>query len=368
MGLEFFRHKRVLVSGHTGFKGGWLCLWLQELGSRVHGYALPPPTTPSLFEVARVGDGMTSYEGDVRDLPRLLEVFEEVRPEIVFHLASQAIVRQSYEEPTETLAVNTLGTAHLLEAVRRTRYPRSVVVVTSDKCYENVERREGYREDEALGGRDPYSVSKACAELVTRCYRRSFLRDGGEPPVPVATARAGNVIGGGDWARDRLVPDLVRALLDGAPFQVRYPEAVRPWQFVLDPLAGYLALAERLWHDGQSFAEAWNFGPPEQEVLEVGRLVAAIRKRWGGEGVELEVEPAPGPHPHEHHLLLLDPTKAVSRLGWRPVQPLGETVKAIVDWYQAFGAGDDVRELSLRQIAAYERRLAWQGVPVPAPE
>ncbi len=350
---DFWHGKRVLVTGHTGFKGSWLSLWLQNLGAEVVGYSLPAPSQPSLFEEARVHDGMKSLEGDVRDLDHLSRVFAEARPEIVFHLAAQALVRPSYRDPLETFSTNVLGTVHLMEALRRTSGARAVVTITSDKCYENVEKRAGYREGDALGGHDPYSASKACQEIVASSYRKSFLATG-EDAIGAATARAGNVIGGGDWGEDRLVPDLMRATLAGETLHVRYPQAVRPWQFVLDPLCGYLKLAQHLFSDSEHYSEAWNFAPSGQEELSVGALVDRIAEAWGE---EIRVEKAQGQQLHEHHLLLLDPSKAEERLAWRARLDANETIDWIVEWYRAYRDGVDARATTLRQIEDFQERL-----------
>ena len=349
---SFWQDKKVLVTGHTGFKGSWLSLWLQQEGARLVGYALPPPTTPSLFELARVGEGMTSIDGKLQHLGHLRSVIAEHRPEVVLHLAAQAIVRASYVDPVETYSSNVMGTVHLLEAVRLEPGARVVVVVTSDKCYDNLELERGYREGDALGGRDPYSSSKGCAELVTRAYRDSFLASS-EPPVAVASARAGNVIGGGDWGRDRLVPDIMRSFLERRPLYIRNPQAIRPWQHVLDPIGGYLTLAERLWQDGERFAEAWNFGPADGDPLPVGAMVERIQELWDD---PVEVELDPGPHPHEHHLLRLDPAKAEQQLGWKARLALPDTLEWVVEWYRAYSDGGDMRELTEAQIARYRTR------------
>jgi CDP-glucose 4,6-dehydratase len=341
----------VLVTGHTGFKGAWLCAWLQLLGAQVYGYALPAATSPSLFQAARISRGMRSIEGDVRDHDALARAVEETRPEVVLHLAARAIVRQSYADPVDTFSTNVLGTVNLLDAVRRSDSVRAVVVVTSDKCYENREWFWSYREKSALGGRDPYSASKACAELVTRAYRDSYFESG----PWVATARAGNVVGGGDWADDRLVPDTVRALVEGRPVELRYPNAIRPWQHVLEPLAGYLRLAERLHRDGEPYAEAWNFAPREDDARAVGWLAERLQAAWG---VEPAWEPQEGPRPHEHIYLKLDSSKARALLGWQPRLTIESTVAWIVDWYRDYYSGADARELVEAQVASYAERLA----------
>ena len=345
----FWRGKRVFVTGHTGFKGGWLTLWLTELGAEVHGYALAPPTKPSLFDVtglqARLG-GHT--QGDLRDAARLAQAVRQARPDILLHLAAQALVRPSYANPLETLAVNVLGTAHVLEAVRHTSCVRALINVTSDKCYENREWLWPYRENEALGGADPYSASKACAELVGAAYRTAFLADAG---VHVASARAGNVIGGGDWAADRLVPDFLRAIDAERPLSIRSPAAIRPWQHVLEPLAGYLLLAERLFaEDGAAYAEAWNFGPADEDARPVCWVVEYLCSRVPGARWQCDT----AHHPHEAHTLKLDSAKARTRLGWRPRWRLEEALKRTLDWHLAWRAGADMAEYSLGQVRAYQ--------------
>ena len=355
MDPEFWHGRSVFVTGHTGFKGGWLCLWLESLGARVVGYSLPPPTTPSLFEAAAVGRGIESVEGDVRDADGLAEALARARPEVVFHLAAQAIVKTGYEEPVETYASNVMGTCHLLEAVRRSPGVRAVVVVTSDKCYADT-GRTAHAEGDPMGGHDPYSSSKGCAELVTTAYRLSFLATEADdrPAVQVASARAGNVIGGGDWGDHRLVPDVVRAVAAGEPVRVRSPRAVRPWQHVVNPLSGYLLLAEELCRRGARLAEGWNFGPGEEDCREVSWLIDRVVQRWG-DGASWRREPHPGFH--ETSFLMLDCAKARRDLGWRPPVDLETAVDWLVDWYKLHAAGGDVRALTLEQIAETERRL-----------
>jgi CDP-glucose 4,6-dehydratase len=338
---------RVFVTGHTGFKGGWLCLWLQSMGADVHGYALQPPTNPSLFAVAGVERGMASHTlGDIRDHDRLSAAVARARPDVVFHLAAQPLVRYSYQQPVETYATNVMGTVHLLEAVRATPGIRAVVNVTSDKCYENRESAVGYREDDSMGGHDPYSSSKGCAELVTAAYRHAFLADAG---VPVATARAGNVVGGGDWAQDRIVPDFLRALDTGTTLTLRSPGAVRPWQHVLEPLSGYIALAERLSTHGAALAEAWNFGPADEDAHAVQWVVEYLAARSPG----LLWTRDPSPPPHETRFLKLDSSKARLRLGWKPRWQLQTALDKTLDWHEAWRRGDDMRETTLSQIADY---------------
>lgn len=355
MNRAFWRGRRVFLTGHTGFKGGWLALWLQDCGAEVTGYALPPPTTPSLFELAGVADNMRSVIGDIRDLSALTAAVAEARPEVVFHLAAQPLVRYSYTSPVETYATNVMGTVNLLEAVRAVDSVRAVVVITTDKCYENREWVWGYRENEPMGGYDPYSNSKGCAELVTAAYRSSFFNPAryAEHGVAVASVRAGNVIGGGDWAQDRLVPDIVRAFLAGQPVEIRNPHAIRPWQHVLDPLNGYLVLAERLCGSkATAFAEGWNFGPAEDDAEPVQAVVEQLATCWG-DGASWRLDG--GEHPHEAHFLRLDCAKARTRLGWRPRWPLAKALTEVAGWYKAFGEGKNLRSLTLQQIETFER-------------
>jgi CDP-glucose 4,6-dehydratase len=345
---EFWRGKRVLVTGHTGFKGSWLSLWLQSVGAEVIGYSLPTPTTPSLYEAARVAKGMTSIHGDVRELDPLVETIKKERPEIVFHLAAQPLVRLSYEHPVETFMTNAIGTANVLEATRTTEGVRAAVMITTDKCYENKEWVWGYREHEPLGGHDPYSSSKACAELVTAAYRSSYFSKSG---VAVASARAGNVIGGGDWAADRLVPDIMKAAEKNISVAIRNPAAVRPWQHVLEPLHGYLMLAEKLWDEGQKYAEPWNFGPRESDFATVGEVTEKLIRLWG-DGACWEAVPSTGPH--EAHLLMLDSAKARTQLGWIPKLNLAACLEWVVRWYKANKGGEDMRKVTTAQIADYQ--------------
>lgn len=350
MNLSFWRDKRVLLTGHTGFKGGWLALWLERLGARVTGFSLAPPTDPSLFEEARVAEGMHSVLGDIRALPALEGAFAEAEPEIVLHLAAQSLVHYGYRNPLETWSTNVMGTAHVLEMSRRSPGVRAVVSVTSDKCYRNNEWVWGYRESDPLGGKDPYSSSKACAELVTAAFRDSYFT-GDEASPFVASARSGNVIGGGDWSEDRLVPDLVRGFTGGRATAIRCPGATRPWQHVLEPLRGYLLLAQRLWEEGPDFASAWNFGPAERDARSVQWIADRLVERWGGDARwELDAET----HSPEATYLALDCSKAHRQLGWRPALPLERGVDWLVDWYRDQHAGGDARELTLRQIAEYE--------------
>jgi CDP-glucose 4,6-dehydratase len=349
----FWRGKRVFLTGHTGFKGAWLALWLADLGAEVIGYSLPPPTEPSLFDVARVKSRLRHLEGDVRDEAKLALAVAEARPDIVFHMAAQSLVRLSYDEPVATYATNVMGTVHLLEAVRRSEGVRAVVCVTSDKCYENRETSRPYREGDAMGGHDPYSSSKGCAELVTSAYRRSFFA--GPDRAAVATARAGNVIGGGDWARDRLVPDLLNGFAAGVSPLVRFPSAVRPWQHVLEPLAGYLRLAEALWAGEPGAADGWNFGPDEGDARPVGWIADRLAALWGG-GAAWETTGEP--QPHEAHVLRLDCAKARRQLGWRPVWALDEALSQTVAWRRALDEGSDMADFTLHQIRSRQGALA----------
>lgn len=351
---DFWQGKRVFLTGHTGFKGGWLSLWLQSLGAEVTGYALNPPTNPSLFEVAKVGDGMTSIVGDIRDLDMLQRSMKAANPDIVIHMAAQPLVRYSYANPVETYATNVMGTVHLFEAVRQCSNVRSVVNITTDKCYENREWDWGYRENEPMGGYDPYSNSKGCAELVTSAYRSSFFNpaDYAKHGVALASVRAGNVIGGGDWAQDRLVPDTIDAFMNGRPVVIRNPHAIRPWQHVMEPLSGYLLLAERLYEQGPNYAEGWNFGPNDTDAKPVEWIVERLANLWGkGASWSLDM----GEHPHEANYLKLDISKARNQLGWAPKLNLGEALELIVGWYRAYGADQSMQEVVLDQIQQYSK-------------
>jgi CDP-glucose 4,6-dehydratase len=345
----FWRGKRVFLTGHTGFKGSWLSLWLQSLGAQVHGLALAPPTTPNLFTVAQVANGMASSTlGDIRDLATVQQAMHACQPDIVIHMAAQPLVRLSYAEPVETYATNVMGTVHVLEAARQAASVKAIVVVTTDKCYDNKEWLWGYREDEPMGGHDPYSNSKGCAELVTSAYRRSFFQEKG---IALASARAGNVIGGGDWAADRLVPDILRAFEQNQPVVIRNPHATRPWQHVLEPLSGYLSLAEHLYTQGQTFAEGWNFGPKDDDARPVQWIVEHMVNSWGN-GASWQQDG--GVHPHEANYLKLDISKAKARLGWQPRWPLATALEKITAWHHAWLSSANMHEFTFEQIYQYQ--------------
>ena len=350
MNPEFWKNKNVLITGHTGFKGSWLSLWLQNLGANVSGYALPAPTQPSLFEVANVAEGMHSVEGDVRDLDGLKKMLKSCRPEIIIHMAAQALVRSSYDNPVETYATNVMGTVNLLEAVRHSDGVRVVLNITSDKCYDNQEWVWAYRENEPMGGHDPYSSSKGCAELVTKAYRESYFSDG-EQNCALASARAGNVIGGGDWATDRLIPDIIRAFTQSSTVVIRSPNAIRPWQHVLEPLNGYLTLVENLCEQGSEYAGGWNFGPAEQGAMPVEWIVAKMIEAWG-EGASYELDT--GTQVHEANYLKLDSSKARSLLGWAPKLDLSQALEWLTEWYKICRQGEDMHAYTLSQIHTYQ--------------
>ena len=353
----FWRDKRVFLTGHTGFKGSWLSLWLETLGATVMGYALAPPTTPSLFEAAQLASGMRSVHGNICHLADMRSAMTSFQPEIVFHLAAQPLVRLSYQDPLGTYQTNVLGTANLLDCVRACASVRAVIVVTSDKCYENKDWPWGYRETDTLGGHDPYSSSKACAELVVDSYRNSFFPASryAEHRVAIASARAGNVIGGGDWAADRLIPDLMRGFAAGHSVSIRNPHATRPWQHVLEPLRGYLMLAESLFEHGTHFSGAWNFGPGYEDVKPVEWIVQTLAQGWGG-GATWQVDD--GIHPHEASTLKLDWSKAAQTLNWKPALNLTEALQMTLDWYRGFFRGDEVREHCVRQVSEYMDKAA----------
>jgi CDP-glucose 4,6-dehydratase len=350
---SFWQGRRVFLTGHTGFKGSWLSLWLNMLGADVTGYALDPPTQPNLFEQAHVAKSIRSIRGDIRDFGQLERALSDCRPEIVLHLAAQSVVRSSYDDPIGTYFSNVMGTVHLLEAVRHLGLRCAIVNVTSDKCYDNREWIWGYRENEPMGGHDPYSNSKGCAELVTSAYRDSFFAPEAieSHGVALGSARAGNCIGGGDWTSHQLIPDLVRGFLSGEPCLIRNPAAHRPWQLLLEPLRGYLMLAERLAEDGARYASGWNFGPADIDVKPVSWIADELVRLWGS-GASWRLDS--GAHPHEAQALKLDATKAAAILDWRPVLPLKNALAWITEWYRAFSIGADIRQLTMEQIKRYE--------------
>ena len=354
---DFWRGRRVLLTGHTGFKGSWLALWLEALGAEVTGYALEPPTEPSLFKEARVERSLHSIIGDIRDFDRFSAVVAECRPEVVLHLAAQSVVKRGYTDPIETYAANVMGTVHLLEAIRRLELRCAIVNVTSDKCYAHRASGAPYRETDPMGGDDPYSNSKGCAELVTTSFRQSYFPPAslGKHGVALGSARAGNAIGGGDWTADQLIPDLIRAFSAGRPCLIRSPGGIRPWQFLLEPLRGYLMLAERLAGSGaEAFASGWNFGPVESDAKPVSWIADRLQQQWGGAAQWIRDQ---GAHPAEAAVLRLDASKAASVLGWSPAIGLDRTLDWIVEWYRAWSAGEDARRLTVDQISRYEQML-----------
>jgi CDP-glucose 4,6-dehydratase len=355
MNPSFWKGRNVFITGHTGFKGGWLSLWLQRLSANVVGYSLQAPTVPSLYETAGVKSGMVTIAGDVRDYARLRESLEKHRPEIIFHMAAQSVVRLSYEDPIDTYSTNVMGTVNLLEAVRRLPGKAAIVNVTSDKTYENNEWVWGYRETDRLGGHDPYSNSKACSELVTQSFRDSFFAGvaGEGPEKSIATARAGNVIGGGDWTRDQLIPDVMNAFHEGRPVVLRNPQATRPWQFVLDCLDGYVTLAEKITADGAKYCGPWNFGPHQEDTLSVQNVVERLIDKWPGKASWVLDANA---HPHEAGSLRLDTSKTLLQLGWKPRLRAAEALDWIVDWYGRYFQGAESKTLCLEQIERFEKK------------
>ena len=345
---EFWEGKRVFLTGHTGFKGSWLSLWLVSLGAEVRGYALNPPTSPSLFNEAKVDSIVDSQIGDIRDLKTLSESMTGFNPDVLIHMAAQPLVRYSYDNPVETYEVNVIGTVNVLEAARSCPNLKAIVNITTDKCYENDNRTQGYKESDAMGGYDPYSNSKGCAELVTSSYRRSFLQEKG---VGLASVRAGNVIGGGDWADDRLIPDILRSFAKNKPVVIRNPKATRPWQHVLEPLSGYIILAQKMYNTQDKYAEGWNFGPREQDIKPVDWILDRMINKWPNSSWVLDQDS----NPHETNFLQLDILKAKSKLGWRPVWGLGHTLEKIVDWHRAWLNKEDMQDLCLLEIEEYMR-------------
>jgi CDP-glucose 4,6-dehydratase len=350
---NFYKGRKILITGHTGFKGSWLSIWLNKLGADVIGYALPPPTQPSLFDICKLKEKLTSIEGDVRDYKLLKDIFEKYQPEIVFHMAAQSLVRASYIQPLETYETNVMGTVNVLEVCRHASSVKAIVNVTSDKCYENREWIWGYRENDPMGGYDPYSSSKGCAELVTNAYINSYFSadTDKEQAKYLASVRAGNIIGGGDWAKDRLIPDCVRASMSNKPIIIRYPDAVRPWQHVLEPIYGYLLLARRLYEDGPAFSGAWNFGPDDCNIKPVRWIVQYMTEHWGN-GLSWQVDD--GNNPHESWYLKLDCSKAKTKLGWYPQWDLRLALNKTIEWYNAYLNNQDTYHLCINQIENYE--------------
>ena len=350
----FWKGKRVLITGHTGFKGSWLSLWLHHLDAAVFGYSFSVPTKPSLFQLCNLSLITETTFADIRDLNQLMAILDRVRPEIVFHMAAQALVRRSYIDPLETYSTNIMGTVHLMEAVRRTAGVKAVVIVTSDKCYENREWIWGYRENDLLGGFDPYSSSKGCSELITKAYQNSFFsRDEyARHGTGIASVRAGNVIGGGDWAEDRLIPDIINSFLQSQPVIIRNPDAVRPWQHVLEPLSGYMDVAERLYNGEIDYAEPWNFGPSEDDARPVRWIVERLAVLWG-KGATWRLDEAK--NPHEANYLRLDCSKARNKLKWRPLWDLETALEKIVDWYRSYESNGDMKGKTLEQIQEYQK-------------
>ena len=353
MDAAFWKNKKVLVTGHTGFKGSWLSLWLQNSGASVIGYSLEPPSTPNMFEVAGIASEMTSLHGDIRDLENFKATVNKHQPEIIIHMAAQPLVRYSYKHPVETYSTNVMGTVNVLEAARQPGSVKVVLIITSDKCYENRETMTGYSESDPMGGYDPYSSSKGCAELVTAAYRNSYFNtdDYASHGVAIASTRAGNVIGGGDWGADRLIPDIMRSSLANQSVTIRYPDAVRPWQHVLEPLNGYMQLAEQLWNNGPQFSGGWNFGPDDTDCKPVRWILETLDKQWET-GISWSTDTAD--NPHEAGYLSLNCNKSRQQLGWAPKLDLEKALKLLVDWYQGYAHKKNMRELSIEQIRYFE--------------
>lgn len=353
MATTFWKNKRVLITGHTGFKGSWMSLWLQTRGASVIGYSLEPPSSPCFFEIGEIARDMTSIHGDICDLDDFKAAIKTYKPEIIIHMAAQSLVRYSYDFPIETYSTNIMGTANVLDAVRQLGGVRVVLIITSDKCYENRETHHGYKESDPMGGYDPYSSSKGCAELVTAAYSNSFFnkKDFTSHGVAIASTRAGNVIGGGDWGKDRLIPDIIRSVLANESVVIRYPNAVRPWQHVLEPLNGYMQLVEKLWEHGTDYNGAWNFGPEMDDCKPVYWILESMNSKWNN-GINWIQSPAD--NPHEAKYLYLDCSKSKELLGWSPRLNLATALDLLVDWYQGYANNANMRELSVDQIRFFE--------------
>lgn len=353
---SFWENKRVLITGHTGFKGSWLSLWLQKLGAQVTGYSLAPPTMPNLFTQADVKNGMTTIFGDIGDLSLLKKTIAEFDPEIIFHMAAQSLVRKSYQEPVKTFSANVMGTVNLFEAARSAVNLRVIINITSDKCYENKEWQWGYREIDPMGGDDPYSASKGCAELVTAAYRRSFFPKENYDlhKVAISSVRAGNVIGGGDWAEDRIIPDLVRSIQSNERLVIRNPHSVRPWQHVLEPLYGYLLLAEKMWNNGTEYDDSWNIGPSDNDAISVEALLNLFQEAWGQ---KLKIRVDDGNHPHEANYLKLDCSKARQQLGWTSRLSIEQCMQWVAAWTRAYLQEEDIRDFTIDQISSFEELI-----------
>jgi CDP-glucose 4,6-dehydratase len=354
MNSQFWKGKTVLLTGHTGFKGSWLSLWLQKIGANVIGFSKSVPTKPSLFYLANVKDDMTSIMGDTRNFNKIEKVINEFKPQIIFHMAAQSLVHTSYQNPSETFSTNIMGTVNLFESIRISGIPRVVVNVTSDKCYENKELKRGYREDDVMGGYDPYSSSKGCTELITSSFRDSFFnaKNYKKHQIALASVRAGNVLGGGDWSENRLIPDIIRSMTNNLPVEIRNPGATRPWQFVLEPLSGYLLLAEKLWKYGPKYAEGWNFGPNNKDIKPVSYIIKKFMQLWKG---DINFRSNQKINLHETNYLKLDCTKAKTKLGWEPKMNLDLALEYTVEWYEKFTQKENIREFSEQQIENFGR-------------
>ena len=354
MEKTFWKNKKILITGHTGFKGSWLAIWLQELGANVVGFSKSIPTKPSLYELAHVDDGMLSIIGNVNDLDKLTEVINEQKPDIIIHMAAQSLVQESYKDPIDTYTTNIIGTINIMQAIRSVDSVRVLINVTSDKCYENMNLERGYNENDPIGGFDPYSSSKSCAELVTSSFRNSFFNpeEYEKHRTAIASVRAGNVIGGGDWAKNRIIPDIMKGILKKTTVKIRNPNAIRPWQFVLEPLSGYLLLAEKLWSNRKEFSEAWNFGPDYNDITVVSDLIKKISKLWN---TEIRLEYSKEGFNYESNILKLDCTKAKQKLGWRPKTNLDSGLKYVVEWYKEYELGSNMKKITRNQIKEFSK-------------